>query len=184
MNKGLELVVLAALAILPTGSALAAPSDALKIGWNDLRPADAQAGKPTGKTAPVSGEELSWNLQGKTVEIAGYALPSDREGDLVYQFLLIPWTGLCAHVAPPPPNQAVLINLKTPVKLTEAYETVSVTGTLQPELEKTQLFILDGVSVMESGYRIAGAQIAPADTISSGAPRQTQKANPWAFVRK
>lgn len=184
MNKGLGLAFAVALAILPTGGALAAPADTLKIGWNDLRPADAQAGTPIGKTDPAAGEELSWNLQGKTVEIAGYALPSDREGDLVYQFLLIPWTGLCAHVAPPPPNQAVLINLKTPYKLSEAYAAVSVTGTLQPELEKTQLFILDGVSVMESGYRIAGAQIAPAEAISRGAPRQAQKANPWTFIRK
>jgi len=109
-------------------------------------------------------------------------LPSDREGDLVYQFLLIPWTGLCSHIPPPPANQAILINLKTPYKLSETYETVSVTGTLKPELETTQLFILDGVSVIESGYRIAGAEVAPAVKISAGAP--PSPANPWSFVHK
>jgi uncharacterized protein len=174
MNVGLRLIfaAAAAFALLPSGTT-SASATTLKIGWNDLRPSADPA---------AAGEKLSLDLQGKTVEIAGYALPSDREGDLVYQFLLIPWTGLCAHIAPPPANQAVLINLKTPYKLREAYETVSVTGVLQPELEMTQLFILDGVSVIESGYRIAGAQVAPAEAISGGAPQP--KANPWGFTRK
>lgn len=179
MNKGLLLALAAASAILPTGGAMAAPADTLKIGWNDLRPADASG---SARIDPATAEDLSWNLQGKTIEIAGYALPSDREGDLVYQFLLIPWSGLCSHIPPPPANQAVLINLKTPYKLSETYATVSVTGVLQPELEKTQLFILDGVSVIESGYRIAGAEVAPAEAISGGAPRPDD--NPWSFIRK
>lgn len=169
MNLGLRLVAGVALMTLPTGAAITAPAAAQKIGWNDLRPETA-------------GDQLAWALQGKTVEIAGYVLPSDRDGDLVYQFLLIPWTGLCAHVPPPPANQAVLINLKTPYKLSEIYAAVSVTGTLQPEVEKTQLFILDGVSVIESGYRIAGATVMPADSISSGA--ESPKAGPWGFLRK
>lgn len=181
MNKGPGIVFAVALVALTATTAFSTPADTLKIGWNDLRPAGATPAAGV-KTDPAMGEELSWNLEGKTVEIAGYVLPSDREGDLVYQFLLIPWTGLCAHIAPPPPNQAVLINLKTPYRLSETYATVSVTGTLQPELEKTQLFILDGVSVIESGYRIAGAQIAPADTVTGAEPQP--KANPWSFVRK
>ena len=184
LNKGLAPALALIFATTPIGTATSAPAAALQIGWNDLRPAAADAaGQVTGTRAdPANGEKLSWDLKGKTVEIAGYALPSDREGDLVYQFLLIPWTGLCSHMPPPPPNQAVLINLKTPYKLSETYETVSVTGTLVPELEKTQLFILDGVSVIKSGYRIAGAQIAPADKVTGAEPQP--KSNPWSFMRK
>lgn len=179
MRIGSSLVVAATLAVLSAGSAMTAPAVPLKLGWNDLRPT-GHAG--SGAADKAAGEKLSMNLEGKAVEISGYALPSDREGDLVYQFLLIPWTGLCSHIPPPPPNQAILINLKTPYKLSETYETVSVTGTLKPELETTQLFILDGVSIIETGYRIAGAEVAPAETISAGAP--PSPANPWGFARK
>jgi hypothetical protein len=174
-----------AFAVLPTGGAAGASASPLKIDWSDLRPAGMAVGATAFdgvRTDPAAGETLSTGLQGRTVEIAGYLLPSDREGDLVYQFLLIPWTGLCSHMAPPPPNQTVLITLKTPYRLGEAYETVSVTGTLVPDIEKTQLFILDGVSVIESGYRIADARVAPADTVTGGAPQP--KTNPWSFLRK
>jgi hypothetical protein len=163
--------------MLTTGGSVAAPAGTLAIGWNDLR-----AAEKSGTTPADPSETLSWNLRGKTIEIAGYVLPSDREGDLVYQFLLIPWTGLCSHVAPPPPNQAVLITLKKPLKLEEAYQTVSVTGVLEPELEKTQLFMLDGVSVIESGYRIAGAQVAPADKVVGAMEKPS--GNPWGFLKK
>lgn len=164
----------AALAI-SLASAHAAQCAALKIDWRDLRAATAAASSDVEPT-------LAWGLKDRTVEIAGYVLPSDREGDLVYQFLLIPVTGLCSHVAPPPPNQAILITLKEPFKLGEIYQTVSVTGTLKPEVEKTQLFILDGVSVIQSGYSIAGARIGPADKVTGVA--EQPKSNPWSFLRK
>jgi uncharacterized protein len=176
MSRLLRLLVTIA-AMLAAESAFAGPAGTLAIGWNDLRAADTAAATPADAS-----KTLSWNLRGKTVEIAGYVLPSDREGDLVYQFLLIPWTGLCSHVAPPPPNQAVLITLKTPFRLRETYQTVSVTGVLEPELEKTQLFMLDGVSVIESGYRIAGAQVTPADKVIG--VMEKPGGNPWGFLKK
>lgn len=161
----------------------AAPADAgapvLKIGWNDLR----SAGGAASLTAAEPGATLSWDLEGRTVELAGYALPSDREGDLVYQFLLLPWMGLCSHAAPPPVNQAVLITLKNPYKMSEAYQAVSVTGVLKPALERTQLFILDGVSVIESGYTIGSAAIAPADEVVGAEPPPLPgRSNPWSFL--
>jgi hypothetical protein len=177
VHNALKSLLAIGLAAAPVSAAPAASAQQ-QIGWNDLRQVDGTA---TANSRDPGGT-LSWNLQGKTVELAGYVLPSDREGDLVYQFLLIPWTGLCSHMPPPPPNQAVLITLKEPYKLSETYETVSVTGTLVPELETTQLFILDGVSVIESGYRISGARIAPADKVIGAEPQP--KTNPWSLITK
>ena len=138
-------------------------------------PAGANCGRPTSTPAwwscqPLTvvvakGETLSRNLEGKQIALTGYLLPVDREGDLVYEFLLLPVTGLCSHLPPPPPNQAVHVFPARPYRLTEIYEPVSVSGTLRPEIEKTQLMILDGVSVIESGYRIGKAQVEKADGV-------------------
>ena len=180
MRKALQLLSFVALAGVPFTAQADAP--ARKIGWNELRTADSAATQPVTDASAT----LSWDLEGKTVELAGYVLPSDREGDLVYQFLLIPWTGLCSHVPPPPPNQAVLITLKDPYRLSETYQTVSVTGVLKPALEKTQLFILDGVSVIESGYTIGSAAVAPADKVvgAEPPPPSLSKSNPGSFLGK
>ena len=176
MRKIMQSLMFVAFSSVPA----AAGAPVIELGWNDLRSADGALVQPADPNAT-----LSWNLDGRTVELAGYALPSDREGDMVYQFLLIPWSGLCSHAPPPPPNQAVLITLKTPYKMSEAYQTVSVTGVLKPALEKTQLFILDGVSVIESGYTIGGAAVAPADeVVGAEPPPLPSKSNPWSFLGK
>lgn len=110
---------LAIVLMLATARADAA-ADVAHIFWKDLRPAtqavaeDANLPMIAAKL-PDHGETLSLNLQDKTVQLSGYALPVDREGDLVYQFLLVPWTGACSHMPTPPPNQIVLV---TPAILT------------------------------------------------------------------
>lgn len=174
---------LAAACLLSVGTA-GASVHALQIGWSELRPADQVdpvPGTPLPDPDSAEGEALSWNLQDKTVEMTGYALPVDREGELVYEFMLVPFTGICAHVAPPPANQVVLVTPERPYKLSEIYEPVSVTGTLKPGLEKTQLFILDGVTVIESGYSVGRAQVNRAGNAEKAAPRPK---TPWTFLKQ
>ena len=66
-----------------------AAADVAHIFWKDLRPAtqaiaeDANLPMIAAKL-PDHGETLSLNLQDKTIQLAGYALPVDRDGDLVY----------------------------------------------------------------------------------------------------
>src|SRR6185369_6414093 len=81
LRKLMTLLSLVALMLLPL-SASAGTTLALEIDWNDLRSSDS----PAAQAAPDASGTLSWNLDGKTVQLAGYVLPSDREGDLVYQF--------------------------------------------------------------------------------------------------
>ena len=130
----------------------------------------------------LTNKTLSPGLEGKQIELTGYLLPVDREGDPVYEFLLLPMSGLCSHMPPPPPNQAVHVFPAKPYKSTQIYEAVTVSGTLRPELEKTQLIILDGVSVIASGYRMAKAEIAKAESVPDAQP--SRKATPWSFLNK
>ncbi|AZO01525.1 DUF3299 domain-containing protein [Mesorhizobium sp. M9A.F.Ca.ET.002.03.1.2] len=181
---GLPAAVAALLLCFDTASASA---EAARIFWRDLRPAAQPAAESVGlpmvaAKMPDHGETLSLNLQDKTVQLAGYALPVDREGDLVYQFLLVPWTGACSHMPTPPPNQIVLVTPSRPYRMSKAYQPVSVTGTLRPGMEKSQLFILDGASVIQSGYAVRKAEVVDVDAVPDTI---TQPANsPWRFLNK
>ncbi|UCI05698.1 DUF3299 domain-containing protein [Mesorhizobium sp. B1-1-8] len=185
MDNRLKTVALAAAVFVSTAvEASAAPTH---IFWKDLRPAtqaiaeDANLPMIAAKL-PDHGETLSLNLQDKTIQLAGYALPVDRDGDLVYQFLLVPWTGACSHMPTPPPNQIVLVTPAHPYKMAQVYQPVSVTGALQPGLEKSQLFILDGVSIVQSGYTVRKAEVTSVDTVPDTVTLPVN--SPWNFLNK
>jgi len=186
MRKHLKSTIALAAALLVSIAADASAQTA-HIFWKDLRPAaqavaeDANLPMIAAKL-PDHGETLSLNLQDKTIQLAGYALPTDRDGDLVYQFLLVPWTGACSHMPTPPPNQIVLVTPARPYKMSEAYEPVSVTGVLKPGMEKSQLFILDGVSVIQSGYTVRKAEVASVDTVPDTVTMPVN--SPWNFLNK
>ncbi|AZO62935.1 MAG: DUF3299 domain-containing protein [Mesorhizobium sp.] len=177
---------LAIVLMLATARADAA-ADVTHIFWKDLRPAtqavaeDANLPMIAAKL-PDHGETLSLNLQDKTVQLSGYALPVDREGDLVYQFLLVPWTGACSHMPTPPPNQIVLVTPAHPYRMAEAYQPVSVTGVLKPGMEKSQLFILDGVLIVQSGYTVRKAEVADVDSVPDAVTLPVN--SPWNFLNK
>ena len=186
MIDHLKLLPGAAVACLLLLGTASASVESLRIHWSELRPADQEAGMvvmpSNAATNLVKGETLSTNLEGKRIELTGYLLPVDREGDLVYEFLLVPVSGLCSHMPPPPPNQAVHVFPAKPYRLAEIYEPVTISGTLQPELEQTQLTILDGVSVVESGYHIAKAEVSKADSVPDALP--SRSVTPWSFLKK
>ena len=166
-------------------SSIADALAAQNIFWRDLRPAITAPKAPDMSSLTAQPEHdgsLSWNLQDKAISLTGYAFPVDRDGDMVYEFMLLPLTGMCSHVPPPAPNQVVLVTPAKPFKMREAYEPVSVTGKLQPGLEKTQLFILDGVTVIESGYSVGKAEVARADDVPDAVT--APQATPWKFLNR
>ncbi len=186
MRDHLNLIV-ALTATMSVSAIAGAAAETMHIFWKDLRPASQAVAEEAGlpmiaAKLPDHGETLSLDLQDKTVQLAGYALPVDRDGDLVYQFLLVPWTGACSHMPTPPPNQIMLVTPAHPYKMSQAYEPVAVTGVLKPDMEKSQLFILDGVSIIQSGYTVRKAQVSGVDTVPDAI---TLPANsPWSFLNK
>ncbi|MDX8442025.1 DUF3299 domain-containing protein [Mesorhizobium australafricanum] len=185
MNKALNTgTIIAAVLGLAASQASAETAHIL---WKDLRPAaqavaeDANLPMIAAKL-PDHGETLSLNLQDRTIQLAGYALPVDRDDDLVFQFLLVPWTGACSHMPTPPPNQIVLVTPAHPYRMSEAYEPVAVTGVLKPGMEKSQLFILDGVSIVQSGYTVRKAEVARVDSVPDAVTLPVN--SPWNFLNK
>ncbi|MCZ8546344.1 DUF3299 domain-containing protein [Mesorhizobium qingshengii] len=185
-NRRKSTMALAA-ALLVCVAAADASAETAHIFWKDLRPATQAAAENAGlpmiaAKMPDHGETLSTNLQDRTIQLAGYALPVDRDGDLVYQFLLVPWTGACSHMPTPPPNQIVLVTPAHPYKMSEAYQPVAVTGTLMPGMEKSQLFILDGVSVIQSGYAVRKADVVSVDMVPDTITLPVN--SPWTFLNR
>ncbi|TPJ31462.1 DUF3299 domain-containing protein [Mesorhizobium sp. B2-7-2] len=187
MSKRFKSCAALAAALLLAATGADASAEPAHILWKDLRPAtqataeDANLPMIAAKL-PDHGETLSLNLQDKTIQLAGYALPVDRDGDLIYQFLLVPWTGACSHMPTPPPNQIVLVSPAHPYRMKEAYEPVAVTGVLKPGMEKSQLFILDGVSIVQSGYTMRKAEVAGVDSVPDTVTLPVN--SPWNFLNK
>jgi hypothetical protein len=165
-----------ALAALQASTSIAAPGAPTSVGWAALGHA---GGKPDA-TAGANAAGLAWDLAGRDIEITGYVLPVDRDCGLVHEFILVPWAGACSHAAQPPPNQVVRVTPDRPYPLSRSYERVSISGRIKPGLEKTQLFIMDGVAVVESGYSIGRARVAAAEGPEL-AP--TPGPSPWKFLK-
>ncbi len=103
MKHKLFLLTLAALAFCsawPISNAFAA---AQPIFWRALRPTDqAKAKVPLSGTAVSGpqGETLAWHGEAHPIELTGFVLPIDQEGDLVYEFMLVPWPEPAATCLP------------------------------------------------------------------------------------
>ncbi|MBK8162824.1 MAG: DUF3299 domain-containing protein [Gammaproteobacteria bacterium] len=49
-------------------------------------------------------------LHNQTVKLPGFVVPLEGDGQVVNEFLLVPYYGACIHVPPPPANQ--IVNVK------------------------------------------------------------------------
>jgi hypothetical protein len=79
-------------------------------------------------------------LNDKTVKLSGFLVTLEANPGAVSEFLLVPYFGACIHVPPPPSNQIVLVRAGAkPFKVTQNFQTVSVTGRLKTESSKNDL---------------------------------------------
>jgi uncharacterized protein len=70
-------------------------------------------------------------LNGQRIRLAGFVIPLERKGDLISEFLLVPYFGACIHVPPPPANQVVHVIISKPVKGMRTMDTFWVKGRMQ-----------------------------------------------------
>ncbi|TCM67622.1 hypothetical protein EV291_13329 [Rhizobium sp. BK068] len=109
-----------------------------RISWNSLRPMDQRGALlPPSESVPdeVVAKSLTWPINGPAVELTGFLLPIDQEGELVYEFMLVPWAGACSHGAAPPPNQMVHVFPAQPYRISRIYEPIVVSGRLKPGID-------------------------------------------------
>jgi hypothetical protein len=108
--------ILCALLLMPTGQTGQPPS----VTWSTLKTLNA--------SQPISPARA---LNGKKVSIPGFMVPLEDEADQVTEFILVPFSGACIHVPPPPPNQMVYVKLTRSQKVKMSFtEPILVSGTL------------------------------------------------------
>lgn len=95
---------------------------------------------------------VNTELAGEAIQLAGFVAPLTYDGELITEFLLVPYFGACIHVPAPPPNQTVMVTLEAGQSLTieDSWGPVWVTGTLTVDAADTEL--------ATAGYSISGAQ--------------------------
>lgn len=102
---------------------------------------------------------LNTKLDNEFIELSGYLLPLNFNKEKANEFLLVPWVGACIHTPPPPKNQIIFIKSKEWINATTMFEPVLISGQLSVKEGKSNLFLVDGESQIETGYRIMEAKI-------------------------
>ena len=163
---------------ITSNCAYAEKQDLLTLGWEDLVPESAVIKNPIDEMSKedryaltddeyqtlmveyqteleqsMASAPIVTELNGKTVTLAGYAVPLDFEAETVHEFLLVPYFGACIHVPPPPRNQTVYVQIENGTDLEGLWDAISVTG----EMETTQI----STDLAEAGYKIQASNITP-----------------------
>lgn len=92
-------------------------------------------------------------LNGKRLRIAGFAIPLERKGDKVTEFLLLPYFGACIHSPPPPANQIIHAVSPRPLAAMHSMDAVWAYGTLKAQRGDSSWGV--------SGYRLTIDKVAP-----------------------
>jgi hypothetical protein len=101
------------------------------------------------------------DLEGASVSMAGYLLPLDYSDRSATEFLLVPRVGTCIHTPPPPPNQIVHVVLDEGLSIESRtmYEPLSVAGVLSTRRSTQNVFLKDGSSDINIGYRLQASRV-------------------------
>jgi hypothetical protein len=70
-------------------------------------------------------------LVGKKIQVAGFFILNEIEGDYLNEFLLTPVSGGCIHVPPPPANYIIHVNMAPGKKIKIRWNPIVVEGVLQ-----------------------------------------------------
>ncbi len=81
------------------------------------------------------------SLNGRKVKIPGFVVPLEMEGEVMSEFLLVPYFGACIHVPPPPANQVVHVRAgnEETVASRSWWQTVWVIGRMSLEQNRSDL---------------------------------------------
>jgi hypothetical protein len=96
-------------------------------------------------------------LNGRRIRIAGFALPLERQGDKVTEFLIVPYFGACIHTPPPPANQIIHAKSSRPLTGVKMMVPLWTYGTLAVQRGETTWGV--------AGYLLTVDKVTPYEEI-------------------
>jgi len=160
LNRRSALMSLSGALVTPKTVLAATPRE---ITWDDLLPAGVPYSEIIGEGEldevndtwnPIYDEnatKLNESLDGSYIKMPGFIIPFDIGVKGVTEFMLVPYTGACIHMPPPPANQLVMVNAKTPWPSDDLWNPVWVIGMMRMQLQSTDLG--------QTGYAIVADQM-------------------------
>jgi hypothetical protein len=170
------LVLAALLLIAPVDAQGGQPTQPRALQWSDLR-----AAADVADLAKPEQHALAISLDGEAIEMSGFLLPVDRDGETVYSFLLVPWRGACSHTPAPPVNKAVLVTPTEPIVSPDIYQPVRIAGRISAKVETSQFYLFDGMATVTSGYGVTRASVVELADLAEETP--PSRVGPWTFLK-
>jgi len=104
-------------------------------------------------------EAVNEDLNGQQVRLAGYVVPLEMGGQKITEFLLVPYVGACIHEPVPPANQIVRVKFERGFEVEGRFTPVWVQGKMITQIEKSELFLMDGAASIPSSYTLEAGSI-------------------------
>ncbi len=98
-------------------------------------------------------------FDGKTITVAGFAIPAPPDADGSQVAYLVPERGMCSHMPPPPPNQMIRVRLQGDWTPAYVHEPVRLTGQLKIDPTDHQMVVVDGLMPMRATFLLDAERV-------------------------
>lgn len=115
------------------------------------------------------------SLDGRTVSLAGFAIPAPPDEDGTRIVYLVPERGMCSHMPPPSPNQMIRARISSDWSPTMIHEPVRLSGTLTVQDTNHIFRIVDGEMPMRASFVLDVSAVETFQDLRADTP----EANEW-----
>ena len=110
------------------------------------------------------------DVDGKTVTLAGFAIPAPPEDDGTIVVYIVPERGMCSHMPPPNANQMVRVRLGMEWTPEMMHQPVRLTGKLSIAPSEHVFTIVDGPVRMQASLKMDAHDVQTLGSFSSRTP--------------
>ncbi len=103
-------------------------------------------------------------FDGRTITLAGFAIPAPSDPDGRPVAYLVPERGMCSHMPPPPPNQMIRVRLNGDWAPSYFHEPVRLTGTLTIDPSVHNMMVVDGLMPMNATFQLETERVETLET--------------------